>query len=164
MASEAASCPTSSGAPGGRPDGSATGALLARLDQADGQREQALGLSRWRRPRAIKDRSSDAIGQRGWVDNEDGAPVARMEMSDASQQILARRVGLAGPAQRGAGEADVDRQAIGTERALQPGRVAQLADGDPDITVGLAGHRPGRQLGGSAMAGLVARWLQRGHR
>ena len=36
--------------------------------------------------------------------------------------------------------------------------------GDTDIAVGLLNHRPRGQLGAGGMAGLMARWQQRGHR
>ena len=91
-----------------------------------------------------------------------GEPSRPAAGEDLVYQGCVHRVSLARTGQL-TEERDAGRDAIRAERALQPGRITQLADGDRDRAVSLPGYRPGRQLDAGLMAGLVTGREQRGH-
>lgn len=60
-------------------------------------------------------------------------------------------------------EANTGGDALNAEPALQPGRLAQLADADIDIAIGRFDHRPSRQPRMGLLAGRVTARRQRDH-
>ena len=103
-----------------------------------------------------EDLQASAGRQRRGVNDQDVSSASRrcryaaqqlpsLALATASGVTLAGRVLLAR-------ERDAGRDAVGAERALEPGRIPQLADGDLDVAVSLLGNRPGRLCSG-CMAG-----------
>src|SRR5580693_8966531 len=89
-----------------------------------------------------------AAGEGGGVNDQYGISGSRSLLSlvDALEEGLGLGVRPTRRVVLGEGS-DVGRDAVGAQRTLQPGRIAQLADGDLDVAIGLLGHRPGRQPG-----------------
>ena len=90
-----------------------------------------------RQRRGVDDHDVPSGGGRG---HHAAQQLPALALAAATGVTLARRVLLAA-------EGDAGRDAVGAQPLLEPGRVAQLADGDLNSAVRLPGDCPGRQLG-----------------
>jgi|SRR5580693_8804677 hypothetical protein len=95
-----------------------------------------------------------AIGQGGGMNDQHGISGTHTLLSvvNAGKEGLGHGVRLTRRVEL-RGWTDSGRDSVPTQRALQPGRIAQFADRDRDVAIGLLGHRPGRQPGYERMAG-----------